>query len=982
MGVSFIFPQFLWLALLTPFMVFLALFGRRKANQLRQWAEIALRVILLTCVILALAGLQLHLPSKTLTVIFLLDVSDSISPAEQSRGEVFIRQALESMRSGDRAGIVVFGEDALVERLSSETRNLSSITSVPVTTRTDIASALQLGMALFPDEGARRIVLLSDGRENVGVAVKQAELAGLQKIELQYIALGEDQFQTEVQVNEIDTPSVVREGQDFDLGITIESTAAVGATLRVYAEDTLVHAQNVHLQSGINRYKVTINKPEAGFRRFRAQIVPDADNRLQNNEASAYTVVYGPPAILIVEGTPGEAENLSRALESANMKVTLIPPSQTPTTLPELARYETIILVDVPALSLPVGSMDALPTYVKELGKGLLMVGGEHGFGAGGYLRTPLETAMPVYMDVKSRELAANLALIVTVDKSGSMGRCHCDNPDLNQSYTAVETGQAKVDIAKEAIMRSSSALSDQDYLGVLAFDEKAQWALKPQKLPSQYAIENSIGPVQAAGQTNIYNGVYEAYQAIENIDAKRKHVILLTDGWEQTGDLLPIAKEMRDSGVTLSVIAAGGGSAEYLKSLAEAGGGRYYSAENMLSVPDIFLKETIQSIGQYVIEEPFYPLPASPSPVLRGINASQLPGLFGYNGTSPKSTARLDLLTPRGDPLLASWQYGLGRAAAWTSDLKGQWAAEWVQWGDFSRFTSQLVGWLLPAPQVEGFDAHAAINDNGIQIQLSASDDKKQPFNFLDVQAKIIDPDLKTIETKLVQVGPGKYEVASPANQPGAYLVWLGITNQDEPVGQLTMGVVVPFSPEYRIGGSNLGLLSQLAQITGGAPLAEPDRVFIHNLPAAARSLEIWHPLLLIVALLFPIDIALRRLTVTKRDIEAGRLWLRKWMRKWFKKAPQSAANIRPEIFGSLFLARNRARSSQQPSHPLQEKGFQVDRDAEQGALKQNGEQTAPLPDQAFPESPVISEEQNPSQQDTLLRLKEAKKRANKNDP
>ncbi|RPJ48322.1 MAG: VWA domain-containing protein, partial [Chloroflexi bacterium] len=395
-GISFIYPQTLWLLLLIPLTIVLALLGRRALNRARLWGGLALRSLLLLLIILALAGIQLRLPSNTLSAVFILDVSDSVPEAEQSRGEELVRQAVEAMPAGDKAAVVVFGEDSLVERLANEDSNLSRLTSVPVSTRTDIASALQLAMALFPDEGAKRLVLLSDGRENLSYALKQAELADLQGIDLQYIPLGETQNQVEVLVDTVEAPTDVREGQQFDLGITIQSSASVGATLRVFADGELIHTQELSLKQGSSRYTVPIEDPQPGFHRYRAQIVPDSDNRLQNNEASSFTVVHGPSSILIVEGTAGEGQNLSQALLAAKMAVTTIPPSALPATLPELARYDAIVLANVPASSLPNGVMDALPVYVRDLGKGLLMLGGEESFGAGGYLRTPIETAMPV----------------------------------------------------------------------------------------------------------------------------------------------------------------------------------------------------------------------------------------------------------------------------------------------------------------------------------------------------------------------------------------------------------------------------------------------------------------------------------------------------------------------------------------------------------------------------------------------------------
>ncbi len=971
-GISFIYPNYLWFLLLIPLTVVLAVYGRKALSKMRFWRSIGMRIFLLLLIILALAGTQIQLPSRTLTAVFLLDASDSISPTEQARGEEIIRQAIEGMPAGDRAAIVVFGEDSLVERLASEESNLANLTSVPVSTRTNIAGSMQLAMALFPDEGARRLVLLSDGRENLSYALKQAELAAFQQIELLYLPLGELQQGVEVRVNGLEAPASVREGQEFDLGVSVDSTAAVGATLRVFADDELIHTQEITLQAGTNRYNIPVQNEVPGFRRFRAQIEPDVDNRLQNNEASAFTVVHGPPAILLVEGQPGEGENLSTALIAAQMDVTRIAPTNLPVTLPELAQYDAIILANVPATSLPSGVMEALPVYVRDLGKGLLMTGGENAFGAGGYLRTPIEEAMPVYMDVKSRELAANLALIVAVDKSGSMGRCHCDNPDLNQTYTAMETGQPKVDIAKEAIMRSASALGNEDYLGVVTFDNQAHWALEPQLLPGSLALENAIGTFQADGQTNIFTGVTEAYQALEGINAKRKHIILMTDGWVRTGELNTLAKEMREKGITLSIIAAGEGSAEYLKTLAEDGGGRYYPAVDMMSVPDVFLKETVKSVGQYIIEEAFYPLPASPSPVFRGIDQNDLPPLLGYNGTSPKNTARLDLLTPRGDPLLASWQFGLGRAAAWTSDLKGQWATDWVKWSEFSKFSAQLVDWLLPAPQIEGLDSRASLNESGAVIHVGATDEDGRPLNTLEIQARIIDPDLKTREVPLVQVGPGQYETTERVDQPGTYLVWLGVNDNGEPMGQQTLGLVVPYSPEYRAGGVNTALLQEIAQVTGGGPLEEPVQAFLHNLPTLEYAREIWRLLLMVAALLFPLDVAMRRLVLNRRDFARAREWIAGLRSGRFARAKQNET----PVLGQLFSARERARRRTTLANPRQ-----PGESASSGTRPQpettDSATSASTAAHTQPVEKQTQTEDDGQQQDSLARLREAKKRA-----
>ena len=231
MNISFIYPNTLWLLLLLPLIIGLALLGRRRPTRARFWGGLALRTLLLTLLVLALAGIQIRRRANTLTAVFLLDASDSLPTEEQARGEELIRQAVQAMPLGDRAAIVVFGEDALVERLASEERALPDLTSAPVTVRTDIASALQLGLALLPDEGAKRLVLLSDGRENLGHALAQAELAAAHEIELTFIPLGGPEGEIEVRIDALNVPASVRQGQGFDLTVLVDSTDQVAATL-------------------------------------------------------------------------------------------------------------------------------------------------------------------------------------------------------------------------------------------------------------------------------------------------------------------------------------------------------------------------------------------------------------------------------------------------------------------------------------------------------------------------------------------------------------------------------------------------------------------------------------------------------------------------------------------------------------------------------------------------------------------------------
>lgn len=966
MSISFIYPQYLWFLLLLPITIGLSLIKHRALSRFRFWSGLAVRSILLSLLIFALAGAQLRLKADTLTTIFLLDVSDSISAEEQARGEDFIRNAIKNMPAGDRAAIVVYGQDALVERLASEDRLFSDLASIPITTRTDISGAMQLSQAIFPAEGAKRMVLLSDGRENLGQAIEQSNLAASQQIELLFVALGGPQGDVEVLLDALNAPGEIREGESLELTAQVNSTAQVNATLRLFIGGNLINSRELRLLPGDNRISILLDAEQlkansasqGGFLRFLAQIIPESDTRLQNNQASAFTIIQGPPNILVVEGKAGEADSLVSSLKTAEMHVKRILPSELPTSISELASYQTIILVNVNATAIPDNTMKSLPVYVSQLGMGLLMTGGIESFGAGGYLRTPIEEALPVNMDVKDRELQANLALVLAVDKSGSMGRCHCDNPDLNQSYTRAEVGQPKVDIAKEAIMRAASVLGEQDFLGVVTFDASARWALRISPLVDLLTLEQSIGTFTAEGNTNLESGIMAAYEALQSVQARRKHIILMTDGWVHEGSLTNLVIQMNEQGITLSVVAAGEGSAQYLAALANLGGGRYYPATDILNVPDIFLKETIQSIGQYIIEEPFYPLPSMPGAALRGLDLTQLPLLLGYNGTTAKGTARQDLLTARGDPLLASWQYGLGRSAAWTSDLKGQWALQWLEWEGYQRFASQLVSSLLPAPKVDGLEASTSLDDGQAIVQLQALDKDGQPLNFLEAKINIIDPTLETVELSMQQIGPGQYQASTQANTPGTYLVRLGVNQGDQSLGQLTMGLVVPYSPEYKASGINRSFLSQIAQLTGGGELADPLLAFEHSIPAVDFAREIWRALLLLVAFIFPIDVALRRVMLGKEDCVKAYTWVKAHFTVSKSRLPQ------PRLLGQLFAARQRARdrvnTRKTESHiPM------IDQSASPPSETSPSDQPAPRPSEPS------------SQADSLARLREAKKRA-----
>lgn len=966
MFLSFIYPAALWLLLLIAPLLALALLAPRRLPPLRFWSSLLLRTLLFLALLGALAGTQIVRGVDHLTTVFLVDSSDSVSADERARAEQFIQAALGTMRQGDQAAIVAFGENALVERAPSPEQGLRRIQSAPVTTRTNLGEAITLGLALLPAETQKRLVLLSDGGENAGDVRAAVELAQARDVPIEVVPLGEATNDV-VQISDLRAPATVRKGQTIPLQVVVESSIATQARLRIRAETELVTEQTVELRPGRQTFEFPVEAQSDGFARYSAEIELPNDNRQQNNQSAALVDVQGEPRVLIVEGKPGEAGNLQAALQAAQMNSQVVAPEGMPTTLAELGGYDALVLANVPAARLPAAGIKLIPAYVRDLGRGLLMVGGDRAYGMGGYNRTPVEEALPVNMEVRDKSRRPDVALVFVIDKSGSMAACHCDDPNQRGNMMG---GVVKVDIAKEAVIQASALLQPDDQVGVVAFDDVARWPVKLTRLPSLQEIEAAIAPVAPEGQTNVRGGLLAAKAELEQSDAKIKHVILLTDGWSSAGDNTDIAGQLRAEGITLSTVAAGGGSAPYLEQLAEQGGGRYYPVTNMEDVPQVFVDETVKTVGSYLIEEQFVPTLVGDSPILRGLTDAGWPALYGYNGTELKATAQDILRSPEGDPVLAQWQFGLGRAVAWTSDLKGQWGTDLVRWQSFGQFAAQLVGWTVPRDVENALNAQARIEGTQATITAAVVDKDGQPLTDATLAATVIGPDGVEQPVTMRQVGPGQFQATLPSPQTGSYLVQINAQRDGQTVGQQMVGLVVPYSPEYRQQQSNPALLTTIAAETGGQELTTPAAVFERNLRAVRRSQEISLPLLLLAVLLLPLDIAVRRLGLRRRDLSDGRAWVA--TRLSSRSAAQPAA-VDP-MLGSLQRAKARA-STRNTRRPVSEEPqAQPVPEAPEVSRRSAPPIERPSPAetrQATEQAPVVDE------QDALARLRAAKERA-----
>jgi uncharacterized membrane protein len=967
--------------------------ARRRTGRWRRRVGLVVRTGLIAALVLALAGLRLVLPVDRLATVFVVDLSDSVGAAGREDALAFVRESLAVIPEGDVAGIVGFGKNALVERLPSEVREIDRIASTPVRAATDIGAALRLAAALFPDDAQKRIVLLSDGNDTTGQGQAEAALAAARgiQVETRVIGLG---AADEVVVDRLTSPSTARIGEQIEAIAQVSSTVAQPATVRLYADGGLVATKRLDLQAGSNQVSFLVTPKEAGFHTFRAVVEAARNTFSENDRADSNTIVKGEPRILVLADDKVATE-LVAALKTEHQQVDSAVPEALPADLAGLATYDSIVLVDVPRTRLSDEQMAALQVYVRDLGKGLVMIGGPKTYGAGGFQKTPIEESLPVDMGVKDQQKQPDIALVVVIDKSGSMDACHCNsfNNGVPGGAGSGIAGVRKVDIGKEAILRAAAAMTARDQLGIVAFDDAAHWVVRTQPLGGISDLQGAIAGIQPLGTTNIFAGLSQAVQSLETTTATRRHIILLTDGWSTSGQYDAILARMKADGITLSTVGAGGGSNPFLQQLATQGGGRFYGAANPASIPDIFLKETQQVAGRQIVEETFHPIMTSSSPILRGLDQG-FPQLLGYNGTTAKPAAQTVLVTARDDPLLAQWQYGLGRSVAWTSDSTGRWARNWIGWDGFSKFFSQLVGWTFPGEETGGIEATFETQGNETRLKVQSVAEDGSPRDFYATGAVVVGPDLVPRTVNLNQIAPGVYDAPVGEIDSGAYAIRVSQTRPGSPALGRTIGLVAPTAAEYRLLGANDAFLAVLRSATGGRVVDTPAAPWVHDLATTSTYTDLWPLLLILALLLWPLDVALRRVSVGRRELADGRRWLAGgWRRRRVAARPVEIAGMlaaRDRASGTAARAAmsrvdsapQAAEADLQPAQATPQPASAPVRPAPRApaATQPAATPKAPTRPAATPMAAAPSAPKPADATDTLARLRDAKRRARGN--
>ncbi len=1046
-------PWWLLLLLLVPLVFWFSYRSLAGLGPVRRWVALGLRCLLIALLALALAELRIKHQNDTVTVLFLVDrslsVPQELDPSDKTidlrwlREKKFINEAVEKRGSGherDKAGLIVFGKRPRLELPPSDAPRFKfqEFASTVDGNYTDIGAAIKLALASFPEGSARRIVLLSDGNENVGNAEEQARIAKQNGVQIDVVPLGAGQRnENEVLVERVEAPTVAERGQRLPIRVLLRNhnpNPVVGELVLRQIVEGVAHPveppRKVKLAPGLSTFtfKQSLGANQGESYTYEAEFTPEGvvvegdkgvelraltGDRVQNNKATAHVVARGRRRVLLLEATPHQhdyfiREMRARKIDITPLRIDALPKDKDKLTV-LLSNFDCVILANVPADSpdtdkpenaLSEDQQEAIRSNTHEQGCGLVVIGGPDSYGAGGWQNTAIERALPVESEIKALKVQGKGGLVMIMHAS--------EMADGN-------FWQKK--IAKLAIEK----LSNVDEVGILHYDwGTMKWHIPLQEIGDKRDfLLRQVDKLVPGDMPDFDPGLKMAHQALmeKDRDLSVRHVIIISDGDPAQNDKQLLAQMKRDK-VTVSTVGVathGAPQDQAMAQIAQATGGRYHKVTNPNLLPAVYIKETRLVSQSFVYEKRFQPK-ATPLPGGPTENLAQVPPLFGFVRTTPRQSplVGIPVETPEINgqtfPVLAYWQYGLGKSVAFTSDARSNplqnrkgWDQDWAGSEMYVKFWEQIITWALRPTESKNFVMTTELRDGKVKVIIDARDDNNKPLINLDLRGKMTTPSGKAeqenrADLEFKETNAGVYEAEFKADETGSYFInvqsWGVAKDKDgkplldkkgnevkEAKDGIRSGITVPYSPEYSDLETNTALLEKLRALTDGESYADSETALaeaaaggevFRKAPAFSKNLQpVWHWLLFAAAVLLLFDVAVRRIALDAGAVVGAAV------ATWDRLRGRSAAADRaPE-----YIDRLRARKAQVGEAIGQGKKAARRFDAGEGAPT-----AAPPPgaDEAKPRPepgprPATQRPKQPAGQeaDYLSRLKQAKKRA-----
>ncbi|WP_346937498.1 VWA domain-containing protein [Clostridium sp.] len=806
------------------------------------------RVIIVTILILAMCNISISFRTKDSSTIFLLDLSHSMSNYKDETKE-FVKNAIEASPPNNKIGIVTFGENQEIEQFLTYSKGFNDIQTSPIGNTTNIEEAIKFSLNIFKDSDYKRIVLVTDGKENQGDLLETSTYFGNNQVDFQVYKIDSEQVE-DVYIEDIDILDKVAIGEEFSVTVNIKSNIKTKSKISIYSGREKKSEKEIDIEKGENTFLFKDIQHKGGFKPYKVVIEPENDGISYNNEYTTYTNIVSKPEILVIQGKTGEGKGLEENLKAIGSSYTMINPSAAPRSINELIEYKGIFICNTHIDDLPKGFLDNVESYVKDYGGAIITTGGDNSYALGGYKDSVFEDILPVSSDKKGKNEIPEISLTLVLDRSSSM-------------LSSDQGSFSKISLAKEAAIRSLDNLRETDNIGVVTFNTGYSWVVPMQKLSNIEEVSDKINSIIAEGGTSIYSALNEAYQKQKESSAKIKHIILLTDGQDAMGEneYRDLVNDIKSDKITLSTVSIGTDSNnKLLEWLSSNAGGRYYHSDIYTDVPRIFANEILISTGEYLINEEFTPKIAANHEILNNvIEEGKFPSLLGYVGTSIKSTAIEVMSSHMDEPILAAWQYGIGRVVSFTSDVNGQWSKELLAFDKTPQLFSNIISWTMIDYDNSG---NLSITQEGssakVQYETNNQEDNKKVKGAYTFEGNT------TSEFELKEVSPGKYEGRVPMRELGFYSFNIKEELQGNTIASQLGGFAYQYSPEYKFHEQFNSLLA-LVEDTEGKIINSAEDIYEIKSNKGYTKKNISNLLLIIAMLLFLFDITYRRLGLKK---------------------------------------------------------------------------------------------------------------------
>lgn len=865
---GFYFGQPWWLVgciLLVP-VVWLARRNLTALGSVRRVLATVLRCIVILILIALLARPMVTRKSRRLTLIAVIDRSQSIPTKLQQASLDYLSGALVHKVPRDQLAVVDVAEAASISKLPCGDINIRQRNTTLNGQQSKLSDGIQMAMAIAPPDTAVRILLVSEGNETAGDLKEAARIAAANKIPIDVLPL-RYKYDNEVIFKRLAVPSKARSSQTVSLRFILNSTAHARGKLLLnlngkpvdLAPDSLEIAVVADLKPGTNVKTISLPVGTRGIHEFEAVFIPDElgqDRIVQNNRASGITYVAGPGHVLVVDADGSTGLVLNKVMKNCGIDVRYNPVGDFPDNLAKLMDTDAVILVNTDCSNFTYQQQEMLCRYVTDLGGGLIMVGGPQSFGAGGWIGSPIAEILPIDLDPPQKKQLPKGALVLIMHA--------CEMPQGNFW-------------GKRVAVAAVNTLSRLDLVGILAYNWKGtgDWVFPLSQAGDKEAVVSAIKQMQMGDMPSLHAHLQAAYNKLKDCDAAQKHVIVISDG-DPRPPTAQLLSQCKQAGITCTGVAVFPHSPADVQSLlrvAQATGGRFYNVTDPQQLPQIFIKEAQVVRRALIIEETFSPrITYSLGEITKGLPAV-LPNLDGYVLSGPKGGLnQVVLASHQADPILATCQSGLGRCAAFTSSVDSRWASNWLLWSGFERFWEQTVRWVAKPSQSSDCEVFADVQGREVTINVEAIDAEGKFIQFANIEGQIIAPDISANALELTQVGPGQYRGLFQGSTSGSYIVNLRYRKLGENAKtQFThTTVTIPFAPEFRDLSDNAPMLAEVSDISGGRILSsDPNQANLFDytgLKFPETQMPLNRPLMFIWLALFLLDVAIRRVVLDVR--------------------------------------------------------------------------------------------------------------------